>query len=112
MAPPDMRCPGTWRLSAGGIPIPPVPQGARRRREIVLHFYNGLTDADPICDPENNVQWNMFFQNRREAELNHYEGNGPPPARNNTEGRKHWWSAKGRTLAAVMDHIRAGGPRL
>ena len=45
MAPPDMRCPGTWRLSAGGIPIPPVPQGARRRREIAAHFYNVLTDA-------------------------------------------------------------------
>jgi hypothetical protein len=25
MAPPDFRCPGTWRLSAGGIPIPLVP---------------------------------------------------------------------------------------
>jgi hypothetical protein len=31
MAPPDFRCPGTWRLSAGGIPIPPVPHGAARR---------------------------------------------------------------------------------
>jgi hypothetical protein len=28
MALPDFRLPGTWRLSAGGIPIPPVPHGA------------------------------------------------------------------------------------
>ena len=51
MAPPDMRCPGTWRLSAGAIPIPPVPQGSARRQEITLHYYQGLTDAeraDPI----------------------------------------------------------------
>ena len=114
-APPDMRCPGTWRLNASGIPITPVPQGARRCREIAAHFYNGLNDAqraDPIWDPESNVQGNVFFQNRREAELAEYEGNGPPPARNNTEGRELWWSAEGRTLAAVMDHIRAGGERL
>jgi hypothetical protein len=28
MAPPDFRAPGGWRLSAGGIPIPPPPTGA------------------------------------------------------------------------------------
>jgi hypothetical protein len=27
-APPDFRVPGGWRLSAGGVPIPPPPQGA------------------------------------------------------------------------------------
>jgi hypothetical protein len=26
--PPDFRAPGGWRLSAGGIPIPPPPMGA------------------------------------------------------------------------------------
>jgi hypothetical protein len=28
MAPPDFRAPGGWRLSAGGIPVPPPPTGA------------------------------------------------------------------------------------
>jgi hypothetical protein len=28
MAPPEFRAPGGWRLSAGGIPIPPPPTGA------------------------------------------------------------------------------------
>ena len=32
--PPDMRVPGTWRLSAGGVPVPLVPEGAARRAEI------------------------------------------------------------------------------
>ena len=33
-APPDMRVPETWRLSAGDVPMPPVPEGAARRAEI------------------------------------------------------------------------------
>jgi hypothetical protein len=32
MAPPDMCCPGTWWLSAGGIPIPLEPRGSLRCR--------------------------------------------------------------------------------
>lgn len=36
MALPDMRCPsGDWRLIAGGIPIPPSPQGDQRRATIL-----------------------------------------------------------------------------
>jgi hypothetical protein len=29
MVPPDFWAPGGWRLSAGGIPIPPPPTGRR-----------------------------------------------------------------------------------
>ena len=32
--PPDMRVPGAWRLSAGGVTVPLVPEGAARRAEI------------------------------------------------------------------------------
>ena len=32
--PPDMRVAGSWKLSAGGIPVPPVPTGAERRAVI------------------------------------------------------------------------------
>ncbi|KAE8816305.1 hypothetical protein D1007_06154 [Hordeum vulgare] len=28
LAPPDMRAPGSWRLRAGGVPVPPPPTGA------------------------------------------------------------------------------------
>ena len=32
--PPDMRVLGAWRISPGGMPVPPVPTGAARRAEI------------------------------------------------------------------------------
>jgi hypothetical protein len=39
MALPDFRCPGTWRLSADGIPIPSVPHGAVRQAAVHQHYY-------------------------------------------------------------------------
>jgi hypothetical protein len=56
MAPPDFRCPVTWRLSVGGIPIPPVPHGAARQAAIHRHYYEVLTPEernDPLSDPDN-----------------------------------------------------------
>jgi hypothetical protein len=46
MAPPDFRCPGTWRLSMSGIPIPPVPHGATRQAAIHQHYYEVLTPEE------------------------------------------------------------------
>jgi hypothetical protein len=46
MAPPDFRCPGAWRLSAGGIPISPVPHGAVRQAAIHRHYYEILTSEE------------------------------------------------------------------
>ena len=43
-APPDMRVPGTWRLSIGDVPVPPVPEGAARRTEIA-RIRSSLTQA-------------------------------------------------------------------
>jgi hypothetical protein len=83
MAPSDFRLPDTWRLSAGGIPIPPVPHGAARSAAIHQHFYEGLMAeerADPLWDPDNEDQWTTFFTNRRNHELARYERNGPPSA--------------------------------
>jgi hypothetical protein len=50
MAPPDFRFPGTWRLSAGGIPILPVPHGAKSSAAIHHHYYEGLM-AEERADP-------------------------------------------------------------
>jgi hypothetical protein len=72
MAPPDFRCPGTWRLSAGGIPIPPVPHGAARQAAIPRHYYEVLTSEernDPLWDLDNEDQWTTFFAERRLQEL-------------------------------------------
>ena len=42
-APPDMRMPGSWRLSVGGGPVPPVPEGAARPAEIA-RVHSSLTE--------------------------------------------------------------------
>jgi hypothetical protein len=36
-------CPLGWRLSAGGVPVSPGPQGAARRAAITHHYYAKLT---------------------------------------------------------------------
>jgi hypothetical protein len=104
MAPPDFRCPGTWRLSAVGIPIPLVPHGAARQGTIHRHYWEVLTPEErnnPLWDPDNKDQWTSFFTERRLAELAHYEGSGPLPANKNAAMRKLWWGVPGRTLARV-----------
>jgi hypothetical protein len=56
---PDFLCRSKWRLSAGGIPIPPKPHGATRVVAIHQHFYGELTpeqQEDAIWDPENNFR--------------------------------------------------------
>jgi hypothetical protein len=42
MVSPDFWCPDTWRLSAGGIPISPVPHGATRQAAVYRHYYEVL----------------------------------------------------------------------
>jgi hypothetical protein len=109
-APPDFRAPGGWRLSAGGVPIPPPPQGAALDAAID-EILEGMSDeqrADPRFYPNNYPAWNAFFRRRYERELAAYDGPPPPPARNNAAGRRRWLSARGRTLEAILTHIENG----
>jgi hypothetical protein len=109
-APPDFRAPGGWRLSAGGVPIPPPPQGTTLDAAID-EILEGMSDeqrADPRFYPDNYPVWNTFFRRRYERELAAYDGPSSPPTRNNTAGRRHWWSTHGRTLEAVLTHIECG----
>jgi hypothetical protein len=64
MAPPDFRLPGTWRLSAGGIPIPPVPHGMAWQAAIHRHYYEVLMPEernDPLRDLDSDDHWMAFF---------------------------------------------------
>jgi hypothetical protein len=109
-ASPDFRAPGGWRLSAGGIPIPPPPTGAALDAAID-EIIEGMSDeqrAEPRFYPDNYPAWNAFFRRRYERELAAYDGPPPPPARNNAVGRRRWWSARGRALEAVLEHIENG----
>jgi hypothetical protein len=106
MAPPDFRVPGGWRLSAGGIPIPPPPTGGAI--DEVIETMSDEQRADPRFYPENREAWTAFFRRRYECELAAYEGPSPPPACNNATGGRRWWSAPGRTLEFVLEHIERG----
>jgi hypothetical protein len=110
MAPPDFRAPGGWRLSAGGIPIPPPPTGAALDAAIdeVIETMSDEQRADPRFYPDNREEWIAFFRCRYERELAAYDGSPPPPARNNAIGRRRWWSTPGRTFEFVLEHIERG----
>ena len=109
--PPDTRPPGGgWRLSAGGVPIPPPPRG--HALDVAIEEARmTMTDeerADPRHHPDNYTRRNSYFLQRWERELAAYDGPPPPPARNNAAGRRRWWSAPERTLANVLAHIEGG----
>ena len=112
--PPGYRVPFGWSLSAGGVPVPPVPHGTARRAAITNHYYLDLTPEqrmNPRWHPDNQQTWDAFFINRRERALARYEEDGMPPGNFHEAGRRLWW--RGRTLQSVMDYIRAGDiPRL
>jgi hypothetical protein len=110
MAPPDFRAPGGWRLSAGGILIPQPPTGAALDAAIdeVIETMSDEQRADPCFYPDNREAWTAFFRRRYERELAAYDGPSPSPARNNAAGRRRWWSAPGRMLGFVLEHIERG----
>jgi hypothetical protein len=109
-APLDFRAPGGWRLSTGGIPIPPPPTGAALDAAIdeIIETMSDEQRADPRFYLDNRQAWTTFFRRRYERKLTAYDGPPPPPVRNNAAGRRHWWSAPGRTLEAVLAHIERG----
>ncbi|XBJ12198.1 hypothetical protein VPH35_016771 [Triticum aestivum] len=109
-----MRVPGAWRLSAGGVPVPPVPEGVARRAEIA-RIHSSLTEEqrnEPRYAPDSETLWMMYFERRREEEIASVNG-GVPRGRHNSEGWREWWGVPGHTLDAVLDHIETGNvPRL
>jgi hypothetical protein len=60
----DFRAPGGWRLSAGGIPIPPPPMGAVLDAAIdeVIEMMSDEQRADPRFYPDNRQAWTAFFR--------------------------------------------------
>jgi hypothetical protein len=83
----DMRLPSRWRLSMGGVGIPPVPIPNRTRwwEEIHIHCAT-LTEEERTSlqwDSRNDDTWQMFFQQRRELELAQHDGGVIPPPQKN-----------------------------
>jgi hypothetical protein len=94
----------------GGIPIPPPPVGAALDAAIdeVIETMCDEQRAEPRFFPDNYPTWTEFFCRRYERELAAYDSPPPPPTRNNAAGRRHCWSAPGRTLEAMLAHIEGG----
>jgi hypothetical protein len=109
-APLDFRAPGGWRLSVGGVPIPPPPQGDALVSEVepVLATMSDEQRAELRFFLENYEVWMHFFRDRYDRELAAYDGPPPPPACNNAAGHRCWWSALGRTLENVLAQIKGG----
>jgi hypothetical protein len=70
-APPDFRAPRGWRLSAGGVPIPPPPVGDALDVAIdaVIETLSDKQRAEPRFFPDNYDAWNDFFRRRYKREL-------------------------------------------
>jgi hypothetical protein len=64
--------------------------------------------ADPRFYPNNREAWMAFFRRRFERKLAAYHSPPPLSVRNNAAGRRRWWSAPGRTLEFVFEHIKRG----
>ena len=86
---PDMRVPGSWRLSAAGVLVPPVPEGAARQAEIA-HIRSSLTEEQrnkPRYAPDSETLWTLYFERRREEQIASVNGI-IPRGRLNSEGRR------------------------
>ena len=72
-APPDMRAgPTGWRLSNGGVPIPPLPDAVARpgyfadEVEIVRASLTDEQRALPQYAADNHSAWAAYFEHRQE----------------------------------------------
>ena len=84
---------GGWHLSAGGIPVPPIPEGVEREYAIA-DVRRGLTPeqaADPCWRAEDNAAfWQLYFQRCRDEDLADRSDNDTVEGRHNSKGRKRW----------------------
>ena len=108
-----MSAGGGGHFSAGGIPVPPVPEGVEREYASA-DVRRGLTPeqaADPRWRAENNgAFWDVYFQRRRDEDLTDRGNNGTVEGHHNSKGQKRW---RDRTLGFVLAHIAGGNePRL
>ncbi|KAE8814687.1 Homeobox protein KNOX3 [Hordeum vulgare] len=94
-APPDMRVPGSWRLSAGGVPVPRPPSQADRQAEIA-DIRSSLQENSRNLSSHNSegrCHWWGVTGRTLEVILEHIEGGNspryeypPPPAFSHRRG--------------------------
>ena len=90
---------GSWRLRAGGVPVPLPPSGADRRTEmgrIQSSMPESLRNL-PKYAPDSNTLWTAYFKSRHAYQLaatNWVE----PRSRYNSVGRRQWWRSEERRV--------------
>ncbi|KAE8811784.1 Homeobox protein KNOX3 [Hordeum vulgare] len=106
-APSDMRVSWSWRLNAGGVPVPPSPSGADWWAKIV-RIRSSLPESSSNLlryAPDSNTLWAAYFERRHADQLAATNG-VEPRVRHNVEGRRQWWGIPGRTFEVVFEHIK------
>jgi len=111
-APPDVRAPSRWRLSAGGVPVPPlpIPETPEFHAEIE-RARASLTAAEralPEYAADNHAAWAAYFGRRQEERLGSTNNAPRPHGRNNSAGRRLWWGVPSRTLSGILAHVEGG----
>ena len=106
--------PTGWRLSAGGVPIPPLPDAVAKPKyfaEEVEIVRASLTDAQlslPQYAADNPAAWAAYFERRQQQRLASTTGAPVVGGRQNSEGRHLWWGVPGRTLEGVLTYLEGG----
>ncbi|XBI13874.1 hypothetical protein VPH35_140549 [Triticum aestivum] len=106
--------PTGWRLSNGGVPIPPLPNAVARPgyfADEVEIVHASLTDeqrALPQYAADNHAAWAAYFERRQQQRLASTNGAPVVGGTKNSEGRHLWWGVPGRTLAGVLTHLEGG----
>ena len=90
-----MRAPGRWRLSAGGVPVPPLPDVEHPHyfQAEIVRVRASLSEEErafPKYDAGNHEAWAAYFE-RRQAERLTFINNAPlVRGRNNNDYRRLW----------------------
>ncbi|KAE8812035.1 Homeobox protein KNOX3 [Hordeum vulgare] len=99
----DMRVPGSWRLSIGRVPVPPLPFGADRWAEIARIGSSLPENSGNLTRyaPDRNKLWTAYFECRHANQL---------AATNRVEPRGSHNSASGRRWSASTTPLRRSPP--
>ena len=106
--------PTGWRLSNGGVPIPPLPDAVTKPSyfaDEVEIARASLTDAElslPQYAADNHAAWAAYLECRQQQRLASTNGAPVVGGQKNSEGRHLWWGVPGRTLEGVLTHLEGG----
>ena len=89
--------PTGWRLSNGGVPIPPLPDAVAKPSyfaDEVEVVRASLTDAQlslPQYAADNHAAWAAYFERRHQQRMASTNGATVVGGLKNSEGRHLWW---------------------